>query len=131
MRNLLLITLFVFISCKSSKVNVSNTNQDLIDVSDSSQGTIDFKGSIINVYNEPLTICGSRQENMVSLQLSEIIESRISLINKPQKAKTVFFKFLGNISNLKSGDIIHGNAKEYLCNNGIETFFVVTQYEKQ
>jgi len=130
MRNLLLITLFAFVSCKSSKVNDSGANQDLIDVNDSSQGTIDFKGSIINIYSEPLTICGLPQENMVSLQLSEIIESRISLINKPQKAKTVFFKFLGNISGLKSGDDIHGNAKEYLCNNGIETFFVVTQYEK-
>lgn len=131
MRNLLLIALLAFVSCKSSKVNDSESNKDLIDVNDSSQGTIDFKGSIINVYNEPLTICGLPQENMVSLQLSEIIESRISLINKPQKAKTVFFKFLGNISGLKSGDNIHGNAKEYLCNNGIETFFVVTQYEKQ
>lgn len=131
MRNLLLIALLVFISCKSSKVNVPSADQDLIDVNDSSQGTIDFEGSIINVYSEPLTICGLPQENMVSLQLSEIIESRISLINKPQKAKTVFFKFLGNVSDLKSGDNIQGNAKEYLCNNGIETFFVVTKYEKQ
>jgi|SRR5690606_15119475 len=131
MRNLLFIALFVFVSCKSSKVNDPGAKQNLIDINDSSQGTIDFQGSIINVYSEPLTICGLPQENMVSLQLSEIIESRISLINKPQKAKTVFFKFLGNITDLKSGDDIHGNAKEYLCNNGIETFFVVTKYEKQ
>ena len=88
----------------------------------SSLGTINFIGEVINIYTQPLTICGLPQDNMVSLQLNEIIDSSPSLINKPLKAKTEFFKFSENTSS--------SNAKEYLCKDGVETYFLVTKFEK-
>ncbi len=136
MKNLLLIT-FIFcsyLSCKSASQNQNSSHLEnrktSSDMDASSPGTINFIGNIINIYSENLTICGISQNNMVSMQLDEILESSNSLINPPQKSKTVFFKFLGNTSTLKSGDDIKAYAKEYLCKDGVETYFVVTQFEK-
>lgn len=134
MKNLLSILLLVFISCKSISQNKTSGEGESIKTSEvldsSSPGTINFTGKIINVYTESLTICGAPQNNMVSMQLDEIIEKSNSLINPPQKEKTVFFKFLNKTSTLKSGDDIKAYAKEYLCTDGVETYFVVTQFEK-
>ena len=136
MKNLLFITLLFcfYISCKSASQNLNSVNAENQKLNDklntSSLGTINFIGKIINVYSENLTICGVSQDNMVSMQLDIIIESSNSLINPPQKEKTVFFKFSGNTSTLKSGDDIKASAKEYLCEDGVGTYFVVTQFEK-
>lgn len=134
MKHLLSFILLLFILLKSTSQNQKTTEFNKPESSDvtssTSPGTINFVGNIINVYRESLTICGLPQDNMVSLQIDDIIESSNSLINPPQKSKTVFFKFLKKPSNLKSGSIINAYAKEYLCKDGIETYFVVTQYEK-
>lgn len=130
-KHLLFIALLFFISCKpTTPSKTSNQNNSSIISDTSSLGTINFTGQIINIYTQSLTICGLPQNNMVSLQIDEIIDSSPSLINKPLKAKTVFFKFSGNTSSLKSGDFIKANAKEYLCKDGVETYFLVTNFEK-